>query len=90
MVLYINCCVRSESRTDRLARAVLANMGKFTELYLPSEDLHPLTEEILIKRTALLEIRKTKLIKAEMLDIVDMDAEKILSDVINNILEMEV
>jgi FMN-dependent NADH-azoreductase len=30
-------------------------MGEFTELYLPSEDLHPLTEEMLIKRTALLE-----------------------------------
>ena len=185
MVLYINCCVRSESRTDRLARAVLANMGEFTELYLPSEDLHPLTEEMLIKRTALLEsgqlddpmfryakqfaeadkivisapfwdgsfpsllkvyieniyavgivskygddgvpiglckadeliyvttaggpyipdfsygyikavaetcfgIKNTRLVKAEMLDIVGMDAEKILSEAINSINEAEV
>ena len=55
MVLYVNCCVRNESRTDRLARAVLTKTGEFTELYLPSEDIRPLDEEMLIKRTALLE-----------------------------------
>ena len=27
MVLYINCCVRKDSRTDRLARAVLEKTG---------------------------------------------------------------
>ena len=47
MTLYINCCVRSESRTDRLARAVLAGMGDYTELYLPEMPLHPLTREAL-------------------------------------------
>ena len=32
MTLYINCCVREESRTDRLARAVLQKLGgNFTE-----------------------------------------------------------
>ena len=185
MVLYINCCVRSESRTDRLARAVLKKMGEYTELFLPAEDIKPLTEEALEKRTTLLAngffdapifhyarqfaeadkivisapfwdgsfpsllkvyieniyvvgivsrygddgvpiglckadeliyvttaggpyipdfsygyiktiaetcfgIKKTRLVKAEMLDIVGMDAEKILSDAINNISEMEV
>ena len=185
MVLYVNCCVRKESRTDRLARAVLEKMGEYTELYLPSEDIRPLTEEMLEKRTKLLEsgqlddplfryakqfaeadkiaisapfwdgsfpsllkvyieniyavgivsrygadgipvgicradeliyvttaggqyipdfsygyikaiaetcfgIKNTKLIKAEMLDIIGMDAEKILSEAVNSISEMEV
>ena len=54
MILYINSCVRSDSRTDRLARAVLSKMGEYTELYLPDEGLAPLTEEALIKRTKLL------------------------------------
>ena len=180
MTLYINCCVRKDSRTDRLARAVLAKTGEYTELFLPSEDIKPLTEEMLKKRTELLAngsfedpmfryarqfaeadkivisapfwdgsfpsllkvyieniyavgivsrygadgmpvglcgaeelvyvttaggpyipdfsygyikaiagtcfgIKKTKLVKAEMLDIEGMDAEKILSDAINNI-----
>jgi FMN-dependent NADH-azoreductase len=55
MILYINSCVRDESRTDRLARAVLDKMGKYTELYLPGEDIKPLSEEMLAKRTELLE-----------------------------------
>ncbi|MBR1383631.1 MAG: NAD(P)H-dependent oxidoreductase [Ruminococcus sp.] len=54
MILYINSCVREESRTDRLARAVLDKMGKYTELYLPDEGLMPLSEEKLEKRTKLL------------------------------------
>lgn len=32
MTLYINCCVRGESRTDRLARAVLGKMGNVIKL----------------------------------------------------------
>lgn len=54
MILYINSCVRSDSRTDRLAQAVLDKMGKYTELYLPDEGLQPLSKEALEKRTALL------------------------------------
>ena len=54
MTLYINCCVRSASRTDRLAKAVLAKLGDYTELYLPAEDIHPLSEEMLNRRTELL------------------------------------
>ena len=39
MTLYINCCVREESRTDRLARAVLQKLGgDFTELKLYDAD----------------------------------------------------
>lgn len=54
MNLYINSCVRKGSRTDRLARAVLEKMGEYTELFLPAEDISPLTEEMLEKRTELL------------------------------------
>ena len=56
MTLYINCCVREESRTDRLARAVLQKLGgDFTELKLYEENLKPLDRETLNKRTALIE-----------------------------------
>ena len=34
MTLYINCCPRRESRTDRLARALLAKLGDYEELRL--------------------------------------------------------
>ncbi len=56
MVLYINSCVREESRTERIARAVLKKLGgEFTEVYLPDENLMPLTAERLEKRTKLIE-----------------------------------
>ena len=56
MTLYINCCVREESRTDRLAQAVLHKLGEdFTELNLYEENLHPLDRETLNKRTALID-----------------------------------
>ncbi len=56
MILYINSCVRSESRTDKIARAVLEKLGgEYTELYLPDENLQPLSKERLEKRTALIE-----------------------------------
>ena len=56
MILYINSCVRSESRTDRIARAVLDKLGgEYTEVYLPGENLMPLSNERLEKRTALIE-----------------------------------
>ena len=55
MTLYINCCVREESRTDRLAQAVLQKLGgNFTELKLYEENLKPLDRETLNKRTALI------------------------------------
>ncbi len=56
MTLYINCCVRKESRTDRLARAVLRKLGgDFTELNLYKEKLNPLDRETLNRRAALIE-----------------------------------
>ena len=55
MTLYINCCVREESRTKRLAKAVLHKLGgDFTELNLYEENLKPLDRETLNKRTALI------------------------------------
>ena len=53
MTLYINCCVRAASRTDRLARAVLAGMDDVTECYLPTLPIAPLSREALDRRTAL-------------------------------------
>ena len=56
MTLYINCCVREESRTDRIARAVLQELGGgYTELKLYEENLKPLDRETLNKRTALID-----------------------------------
>lgn len=34
MILYINCCARRDSRTDRLARALLEKLGDYEELRL--------------------------------------------------------
>ena len=56
MTLYINCCVRAESRTDRLAKAVLQKLGgDYTALKLYEEHLRPLDSDTLNKRTALIE-----------------------------------
>ena len=56
MTLYINCCVRKESRTNRLAKAVLQKLGEdFTELKLYEENLRPLDLEKLNRRTELIE-----------------------------------
>ena len=42
MTLFINCCPRGESRTERLARALLKALGEYEELRLYDEPLHPL------------------------------------------------
>ena len=56
MTLYINCCLRKGSRTNRLAKAVLQKLGgDYTELKLYEENLRPLDSETLNKRTALIE-----------------------------------
>ncbi len=58
-VLYINACVREESRTDRLARRlleknVLAKTGGCTELVLAKENLLPLDGATLTLREELI------------------------------------
>ncbi len=55
MTLYINCCVREESRTNMLANAVLKKLGnEYTELKLYEKNLQPLSKESLERRTALI------------------------------------
>lgn len=54
-VLFINACVRKESRTLVVARDLLRRMdGTVTELRLAQENLSPLNEQTLAKREALL------------------------------------
>lgn len=56
MTLYINSCVRADSRTDRLAKALLAELGEaYTEMKLETEPLEPLNERTLALRTEKLE-----------------------------------
>lgn len=56
MTLYINACVRGDSRTGRIARALLNKLGwDYEELFLPDLNLHPLDEETLNRRTQLIE-----------------------------------
>jgi len=54
MILYINACVRSESRTDRIARALLEKLGEYEEVSLSNIGLKPLDEETLQRRTELI------------------------------------
>ena len=42
MTLYVNCCPRENSRTDRLARALLDTLGAYEQLRLYDEPLRPL------------------------------------------------
>jgi len=56
MILYINSCVRTDSRTDRIAVELLKRLNdEFTELRLTDEALLPLNESRLNHRTELLE-----------------------------------
>lgn len=56
MVLYINACVRKDSRTDELARELLRHIsGSYTERRLADEQLSVLSEERLEYRTKKIE-----------------------------------
>lgn len=57
MVLYINACVRTESRTNRLAKALLNKFGVFEEVKLTDMEFKPLNEERLNYRAAQIEKR---------------------------------
>ena len=55
-ILFVNACAREESRTKRLADAVLAQIeGDVTEIDLFREDIRPLDAEGLKRRDELLE-----------------------------------
>ncbi len=52
MILYINSCVRGNSRTNLLARALLNKLDdEVTEVFLPTLPIAPLSEEALSLRT---------------------------------------
>ena len=56
MILYINACVRSESRTNRIAKALLGTLGgEYEEVKLAEVMPEPLSEKRLQKRTELIE-----------------------------------
>ncbi len=57
-MLYINCCPRTNSRTHRLAQAVLSVLGDYEEINVYEEDIRPLNEERLMQRNQLLADKK--------------------------------
>ena len=54
MTLYINACLREESRTERLARAYLAHISDVTELNVYDQPLVPLDRKRLAHRESLI------------------------------------
>lgn len=56
-ILFINACVRENSRTLKLAKSVLSGMsGDVVEINLSKENLAPLNRELLEKRESLLRL----------------------------------
>lgn len=54
-ILFINACVRENSRTKRLADRVIAGLdGDVTELCLEDERLRPLDHDLLVERDRLI------------------------------------
>ena len=54
--MFINSCVRAQSRTERIARALLAKLGgEYDEVKLETAGFQPLNGETLARRTALIE-----------------------------------
>ncbi len=54
-ILYINACVRENSRTDQAARRLLKRLGTYTEVKLEQLHLSPLMRETLESRTEKIE-----------------------------------
>ena len=58
-ILFINACLRENSRTHRLAEKVLHKLnGQVTEINLEKEPVFPLTQKALAKRSQLLAEKK--------------------------------
>ena len=55
MTLFINCCPRDSSRTERLARKLLEKLGEYDEVNPEKEGLVPMSKERLNYRTELLQ-----------------------------------
>lgn len=55
MILYVNACVRPESRTERIAKALLEKLGgEYKELRLCDMDIAPILNDTLEKRNSLI------------------------------------
>lgn len=54
MILYVNACSRKVSRTNRLAKVLLSQLGEYTELKLDELGLLPLNGERLEARADLI------------------------------------
>ena len=55
MTLFINCCPRDSSRTERLAKKLLEKLGEYDEVNPEKEGLAPMSKERLEYRTQLLQ-----------------------------------
>ena len=59
MILFVNACVRPESRTLKLAKHVLSKLdGEVQEVNLEKENIQPLNLETLMQRDALLKAKE--------------------------------
>lgn len=59
-ILFVNACVRENSRTLKLAKSILSNLSdEITEVNLNKEELPPLNRELLEKRDRLLRSKST-------------------------------
>jgi len=54
MILFINACVREESRTEVLAKALLSKLGDYEEVKLEDIDFPKTDEAFLKKRDSLI------------------------------------
>ena len=54
MTLFINACVREESRTKKLAKALLSKLGEYEEVKLEDIDFPKTDESFLKKRDSLI------------------------------------
>lgn len=54
MTLYVKCCPRNESRTDRLAKALLDKLGDYEEIDIANSPITPLHNDDLIMRESLI------------------------------------
>ena len=50
MLLFINACVRKDSRTRQLAERILSSAGEVTEIRLTDLDFPKVDEAFLLKR----------------------------------------
>lgn len=58
-ILFVNACVRKDSRTKRLADYILQKLGtEVTEVNLEKENIQPLTRQTLAERAQLLADKK--------------------------------